>query len=221
MATTKARRAFNESAADVERLLAIHAAIGGTGPGRRYQLEVLNKSAVVLITAIWEAFCEDLAAEALDHIVDNVDAADELPLNLRKAIAVRLKKAPHELAVWDLADDGWKAVIRGRLAELTSERNWNMNTPKSDKVDQLFTDAIGLASISDAWKWPKMTPEHARKKLDGYVSLRGAIAHRGKSATTCRKVQVNDYFKHVKRLAGRTGTRVRAFVRATTGKRLA
>src|SRR5205085_133520 len=104
----------------------------------------------------------------------------------------------HELAIWDLADDGWKAVVRTRLSDLTAERNWNMNTPKAEKVDQLFADAIGLSSISNAWKWPSMAPDRARKKLDRFVALRGAIAHRGKSAATCRKAQVNDYFKHVK-----------------------
>ena len=175
----------------------------------------------MLITAIWEAFCEDLAEEAVEHLVNNVEAASDLPKELRKVIAVQLKKAPHQLAVWDLADDGWRAVVRARLAELTSERNWNMNTPKSENVDKLFAEATGLQSISDSWKWPGMTPDRARKKLDGYVSLRGAIAHRGKSAKTCRKAQVNDYFKHVRKLVGRTGTRVRAFVRSVTGKRMA
>ena len=36
--------------------------------GRR-NLEVLNKSAIVLLCAIWEAYCEDLADEALRHLL--------------------------------------------------------------------------------------------------------------------------------------------------------
>jgi hypothetical protein len=32
---------------------------------------VLNKSAIVLLTAFWEAYCEDLAAEALNHVGDH------------------------------------------------------------------------------------------------------------------------------------------------------
>ena len=217
---SKARKAFDQSADDVTRLIAIHTDLGGKGPGRRYQLEVLNKSAIVLITAIWEAYCEDIAEEAIEHFVNSVSSATELPKELKKSIATRLKNAQHELAVWDLADDGWKTVVRSRLKELTAERNWNMNTPKSQNVDQLFADAIGLHSISHAWKWPKMTPDRARKKLDTFVALRGAIAHRGKSAATCRKAQVNDYFKHVKRLVGKTGGRVNAFVRTVTGEGL-
>jgi RiboL-PSP-HEPN len=57
----------------------LHSEIGGTSPGRRYGLEVLNKSAVVLITAIWEAFCEDLASEAVEFVVDNAKKAELLP----------------------------------------------------------------------------------------------------------------------------------------------
>lgn len=34
-------------------------------PVGRRNLEVLNKSAIVLLCAIWEAYCEDLADDAL------------------------------------------------------------------------------------------------------------------------------------------------------------
>ena len=66
---SKARKAYDANANDIERLLELHMQIGGGAPGRRYGLEVLNKSAVVLVTAFWEAYCEDIAAEGLEHIV--------------------------------------------------------------------------------------------------------------------------------------------------------
>jgi hypothetical protein len=47
---SKARNAFDENMEDVARLLALHEGAGVNGPGRRYGLEVLNKSAVVLLT---------------------------------------------------------------------------------------------------------------------------------------------------------------------------
>ena len=49
---SQARQAFDRNVMDVERLLEIHADVGGDVQGRRFGLEVLNKSAVVLITAI-------------------------------------------------------------------------------------------------------------------------------------------------------------------------
>jgi hypothetical protein len=71
---SKARAAFDKNCADIDRLMEVHTAYGGTGAGYRHQLEVLNKSAIVLLCAIWEAYCEDLAAEAVEHIVAHAAA---------------------------------------------------------------------------------------------------------------------------------------------------
>ena len=65
---SKARVQFEKNKADVDNLLLFHKETGGDEPGRRdKRLEVLNKSAIVLITAVWEAYCEDLAAEVNEH----------------------------------------------------------------------------------------------------------------------------------------------------------
>jgi hypothetical protein len=204
----------------VERLLQIHADVGGDAKGRRFGLEVLNKSAIVLITAIWEAYCEDIASEALDHLVSNVSSGSQLPKELKKRIVTDINADPNDLAMWDLADAGWQNRARARLASLTAERNRRLNTPKSDQIDELFNSAIGLANASTAWKWKKMSVASARKKLDDYVTRRGAIAHRGAAAAGVTKVQVTDYFRHVKRLVAKTGGRVNAHVKSATGKPL-
>ena len=39
---------------------------------RREAFRCQNRAGVVLVCATWEAYCEDLAAEALKHLVDNV-----------------------------------------------------------------------------------------------------------------------------------------------------
>jgi hypothetical protein len=197
---SKARRVFDKNAEDIDRLLEIHRDLGGDDRGRRFSLEVLNKSAVVLITAIWEAYCEDLAAEALNHIVNHLKSATALPKELKKRIAKELKTDPNEIAVWDLADSGWRTKIKSRLVALAEERNRKLNTPKSDGIDQLFADAIGLLGISGEWRWRRMTAETAKNKLDKYVTMRGAIAHRGRGLAACRKADVEDYCDHVKHL---------------------
>lgn len=72
---------------DVEqRLLELHKDKGGIAKGRRYGLEVLNKSAIVLLTACWEAYCEDVSAEALEHIVTHSPSPDKLPDEFRKLV---------------------------------------------------------------------------------------------------------------------------------------
>ena len=65
-----------------------------------------------------------------------------------------------------------------------------------------------------------MTVRRARAKLDKYVTLRGAIAHRGTAAASVTKFQVTDYFDFIKRLAAKTGGAVNSHVASVTGMRL-
>lgn len=217
---SKARKAFDKNAEDIDRLMEIHRDLGGDGPGRRYRLEVLNKSAIVLITAFWESYCEDIAAEALNHIVKHSKSVDSLPKNIRKIVAKELKQDANELAVWSLAGKGWRKLLKDRLEKLQEQRNRKLNTPKAGNIDQLFLDAVGIKEMSTSWTWPKMTVVHARKKLDDYVTLRGGIAHRGAASQSCKKKEVDDYFAFVKRLVGKTGGRVNSHVKNVTGKGL-
>ncbi len=214
---SKAEQTFDESAEDVERLMEIHTTLGGGKVGRRYRLEVLNKSAIVLITAIWEAFCEDLAAEALDSLVQHAPNAGAVPPELKKLIATELKQHANQLAVWDIADGGWRQVLQARLATLQAARNRKLNTPKSDNIDQLFETALGIPDMSASWKWHKMTVAKARAKLDRFVTLRGEIAHRGQAGASCTKKQVTSYLSHIESLVPLTGAKVGGFTQAITG----
>jgi RiboL-PSP-HEPN len=218
---SKARKAFDDNAADIERLLELHKLIGGDGKGRREGLEVLNKSAIVLITSFWEAYCEDLAAEALNHLVKHATTAERLPEPLRKKLAKEVKSNINELAVWQLADSGWKKYLTDRFEKLREERNRKLNTPKSEPIDELFLHTVGIASVSDSWKWAKkMTVERARAKLDKFVELRGAIAHRGQASARVQKNQVEDYFDFTKRLVAKTGGKINTAVRSAVGEPL-
>ena len=147
---SKARKSLDANLKDIGQLLALHQLVGGKGQGRRYGLEVLNKSAIVLITAYWEAYCEDIAAEALAHIVANSKSSAVLPNELKKQLAKELKDAAHELEIWKIADHGWKKHLSERLDKLKERRNWDFNTPKTDLTDKLFLHAIGVTKISSS-----------------------------------------------------------------------
>ncbi len=213
---SKARKAFNSSSAEVQQLLRIHAQLGGSAPGRR-QLEVLNKAAIVLITALWEAYCEDVAAEGLELIVAKAATADVLPKTLKQRMAKELKTSPHELSPWELADDGWRAKARARLVALTEERNLALNTPKTSQIDDLFAQALGIASVSTAWRWRHKSAKDTAKELDRFVRLRGSIAHRGVAQTSVRKKDVKDFLDLVDSLISKTGATVNQFVKGVTG----
>lgn len=218
---SQARISFDKNASDIGRLLDLHTLVGGTAKGRRHKLEVLNKSAIVLITAFWEAYCEDVAAEGLAHIVKHAKTADDLPIELRRQIAKDIKKNPNEIEVWKVADQGWRQYISDRFTELKDQRDRRLNTPKTTNINDLFRSAVGIETISNNWRWArKMTAKRAGEKLDKFVELRGSIAHRGQSSTSVKKAQVVDYFEFVKSLAGRTGGAVNAHVKRITGKPL-
>lgn len=218
---SKARASFDKNAKDIERLLELHESDGGIGPGRRYGLEVLNKSAIVLLVAFWEAYCEDIAAEGLEHIIKNAADADALPLPLKKLIAKSLKADQNELAIWKVSDDGWRTYLSGRFDEMKKERDRKLNTPKTAQIDELFASAVGIENISKSWKWEKnMTSEKAIKKLDDLVALRGAIAHRGANTTSVKKSHVTDYFEFIKLLTSRTGGAVNVHCSKVTKKPL-
>jgi hypothetical protein len=218
---SKARIALKENLQDVKRLLELHAQKGGDAPGRRYGLEVLNKSAIVLITSYWEAYCEDIAEEALEHIVAHAKTSDALPKEIRKLIAKELKANSHELAIWDISDDKWRDFLKKRLQDLKENRNRKLNTPKHKNIDDLFNSAIGLPNVSSKWVWAKkLTAQKAGEKLDKYVELRGEIAHRGKANTSVKKAQVEDFLDFIKKTAAKTGGAVYKHVQSITGKKL-
>ena len=181
----------------------------------------MNKSAIVLITAYWEAYCEDIAAEGLEHIVKYSNSAEALPKELKKEIAKVINENRNELELWKIADDGWRTYLKDRLSELQARRNRRLNTPKSENIDELFRSAVGISKISSEWRWAKkMTAMRARRKLDKYVTLRGAIAHRGQYSESVKKAYVDDYFSFIKKLASKTGGAVNRHVESITERSL-
>ena len=218
---SRSRQAFSDNSQDIDRLLKISCE-NADGPDVD---QVVLKASIVLITAFWEAYCEDIAAEGLEHLIAHVTNIDDLPKKLRQDLAQDLKKDKNELAVWDLAGDGWRRALAARLENYTESRNWTFNTPKPQQVDDLFDKALGIPRISEAWKVRKprrhpddlMTPDEARQQLTSFVELRGAIAHRGYTDDQVTDIQVTDYYKLVSSIASKTGGRVNGYVKKLTG----
>ncbi len=207
---------------EIVRLLEIHQKISGTGRGYKTNVKVLHKSAFVLITAFWEGFCEDLAEEGLVHLVEHLPSPTKLPKHLRKRIAKELMDEKDETAAWKLAEGGWRSVMRTRMDDLTEERNRRLNTPKTEQIRTLFAESIGLPNVDRHWVWSGMSSVRAAERLDEYVTLRGAIAHRGDvTDQELRKKQVLKYQQHVKGLARTTYQAVAEHVELSTGTPLA
>lgn len=169
---------FEENCHDVERLLKIHKDLTGDARGRKWNVEVLNKSAIVLTCAFWEAYIEDVVDEALGFLTSNVTDAGKLPVDIRKVVAKAVKDDKNELSPWSLAGDGWRAVLGANLAKAKAKYLGNWNSPKTVNVRSLFSDALGLADLPAEWKRAYLTAAESARRLDEFVALRGAIAHR-------------------------------------------
>jgi hypothetical protein len=148
---SNAKRAFDENCKDIERLLEFHQEVGGEERGRRYGLEVLNKSAVILLCSFWEAYCEDIAAEGISHLVEHASSAQDLSDDIKKKVAKDIKGEQNELAVWFLADDDWRSYLNQRLEKLKIERNRVLNTPNTKNINDFFNKALGIEQISQKW----------------------------------------------------------------------
>jgi len=195
---------FIENTNEVKRLLELHEKQTGTARGRRYGVEVLNKSGIVLLTACWEAFVEDAASSAFEFILDKITEPSKLPKDVLKRIAKWVRDDKHELRPWDLASDGWRKVLLDYKTTMLHTHVSFFNTPKAGNVDALFGDLLGLDSMSENWTWINMSAQKAKDRLAKYVELRGSIAHRVKSSQNVYKVTVIDYTDFVTRLAVRT-----------------
>lgn len=213
---SKAREAFDNNMKDVYRLLELHTKTGGDQKGRRYGLEVLNKSAIVLITAFWEAYCEDIAAEAVAHLVAHAVSAEALPKKLKLEIANELKAEKNELAVWQLSNNGWREYLRKRLDKIRLDRNRDFNTPKSQGIDKHFEREVGVVAVTSSWKFGRRNSEQCKVLLDEFVSMRGDIAHRGAQLKPVTRKNVTDYLSLVEALAARTGGKVKNQLRSVT-----
>jgi hypothetical protein len=125
-------------------------------------------------------------------------------------------KERNELVMWDLADDGWKAVVLRRLPNISRL----LHTPDAAKIDKFFLETVGMKNLSQCWFWPNVTADIAKATLQQYVHLRDGIAHRGQAERMVTKEDVAGYFHHVRHLVDETDHGVNDFLFTNTGKAL-
>jgi len=209
---------FQDNMAQIARLLEIHGEIAGTDPGYKRGVEILNKSALVLLVACWEAFVEDLASEAFDVLLANAADPTGIPTKVLTLASNPLKSAEDQRAVWALAGEGWRRVLLQHHDTIIDRLVGKLNTPRAVQVDEIFEALLGLHSLSSSWKWKGMANDRVLRKLDNLVDLRGEIAHRVSASEPVYKTVVTDHIDFVKRLAAKTHNQVTGYVTKTTHK---
>jgi len=211
---SNARNTFDANKADLDRLWWFHTNEAGVTQGRKWGVEVLNKAVVVFVTAAWEAYCEDIILEAVEHI--RVDATDfsKFPKEVKTPVAAKIINDKNRLSPWRMAGDGWKSVLVDHAKELVAR----LNTPKSGKLTTLFAEAIGVKDITHNWRWQNCTIATATSRLDNFITLRGELAHRLKATAAVTKKNGEDFFSHTQLLAEKIDLTVKDHLHALTGK---
>ncbi len=195
------------------RLLDIHTHLTGSGPGRRHDVQVLNKSAVLLLVATWEAYVEDLAISACRFAVENSESFDQLPNLALVKTSSRLEREKDNNSIWKLAGDGWKNELIAQ-AEIEASR---LNTPDAERVDTLFKDTLGLRKLSKYWYWAGSSRENVARRLNMLIETRGEIAHRVQASDPVTKAYVERNVDLVRRLGAISSNCVRGYISNMVG----
>jgi hypothetical protein len=69
MPSTSYREWMTTRAEALDEIEQAHAAVGGTGRGRRYATQQINRAYVVLLSSQFQGFCRDLHSEGVDHLI--------------------------------------------------------------------------------------------------------------------------------------------------------
>ncbi|MCR9092995.1 MAG: HEPN domain-containing protein [bacterium] len=203
--------------AEVDRLLEIHSEIAGKTVGRKYKVEVLNRSALVLLVACWEAFVEDLATNAFEFLLANANDPSVFPTKVRVAATRELRSHPDETKVWELAGDNWKKVLVNHKHTTLKRHVGRLNTPRPAQIDEMFSDLIGLDKLSKKWSWAKNSNADVLDKFEKMVTRRGAIAHRVSEGAAVHKAYVRKSSDAVIRASSVSSNRVRDHLEVQTG----
>ncbi|MGC9207915.1 HEPN domain-containing protein [Acidithiobacillus sp.] len=209
-----------ENVSEVDRLLDIHANVSGTAPGRRREVEVLNKSALVLLVACWESYVEDLAENCFNFMVEHSDSPYVFEDHVLAIVAKEVKKRDTH-SFWEIHGDGWKNAIISNKDEILDKYvvEGSFNTPRKENIDKLYSELIGFKSISSTWYWPGQSRTKSVGKLEDMIKLRGEIAHRVRSSKKIHKLRVTNYKDFIYRLSIIMNNRCSDFIKNKTGKK--
>ena len=203
---------------EINRLLEIHTEIAGSGPGYKHNVQVLNKSAVVLLLACWEAYIEDLAENCFNLMLSKANVPHVFPDHVLATAAKEVRK--HDKDVWLIANAGWKDVLKSHKEKVLENYviRGAFNTPNPDKIDHLFANLLGMPPLSRTWYWSGMSVVKSKEKLNKLIELRGNIVHRVQTSKNVTKFDVSDNKEFILRLAVISNNRAIRYLKEKIGQ---
>ncbi len=210
---------FIENREEVKRLLNIHIKIAGTERGRKTEVQVLHKSAIVLLTACWESFIETIVADAFDIMLSKAVSYDVFPNSVIIRASKELRTDKDERKVWQLAGDGWKRVLQDYKVGVFKKDLDYFHVPRADNIDELFSKTIGLEKLSKKWTWKGQTNSDTLRTLSKLIDLRGEIAHKIIASSAIQKKDVIYYLNFINNLTTATSNAVNKYLYERLGHR--
>lgn len=205
-----------DNTSEVIELLSIHTTITGGTPGRHHKGEVLNKSALVLLVACWEAYIEDLATSSFQFLIDRATTPNVFPNNVLTEATKPIISSEDKRRIWELAGDGWKEILQAHKDNILDKHVGKLNTPRPKQIDEMFEKLIGFKKLSSNWKWRGLSNNNVKKQLDELITTRGEIAHKVKASEFVKKNYVNTIPELIQRLAAISSNRVGVYLEART-----
>ena len=208
---------FEDNISEINELTSIHTQIAGNTRGRKSKVQILNKSSVILLTACWEYYVEDLAREAFKFMLENASDHDSFPFSVLAKASKELKNDKDDRRVWKLAGDGWKDVLKNYQETTLEKEIDHFHVPRPENIDLLYSKLLGINNITQNWYWQKMSNNNALTTLNRFIDLRGEIAHNVKTTQSVRKKDADDYRKFIFKLAVILHNRVNEHINNETG----
>lgn len=192
---------FFNNLKEIEELSRIHRTVAGSTPGRKSKVHTLNKSAIVLLTACWEYYIEDLLRESFSFMLKESKSHKSFPISVLVKASNDLKNHKDERRVWELAGKGWRKVLSNFQKSTLEKEIDHFHVPRPENIDQLYLKLLGIEDVTKNILWQKMSNQNALETLNYFIDLRGEIAHNVKTKSSVRKKDVDDYRKFLNRAA--------------------
>jgi hypothetical protein len=210
-------QSFIENREEVKRLVNIHIKVAGTTRGRKNEVQVLHKSAVVLLVACWESYIESVVSDAFDFMLENSPSHEVFPTSVLVKSIKELRVDKDERKIWTIADQGWRDVlIKYKDQNLKKEIDY-FHVPRPANIDDLFERIIGLEKLSRNWTWRGQTNIETITTLNSLIDLRGSIAHKIKVDEAIQKQDVIYYLNFINNLTVSTNNTVSKYVEKRIG----
>lgn len=210
---------MRENLSEIEKLINIHTQVAGSSRGRKSDVEVLNKSAIVLLTACWENYIEDLVKEAFNYLLLNAEEHTAFPNSVLAKASKELKNDRDDRRVWELAGTGWQNVLKNYQDTTLIKEIDHFHVPRPTNIDELYNKLLGIQNITTTWNWQKMSNESAIETLNNFIDLRGEIAHSLKTKKSVTKKDVRFYSDFIKKTSIILHNRVNTHLEKQIGKK--